>query len=403
MTKKPRVGRGPARTSSAPNLWACCLVLDVRAGRSLSRLRETADAGYTWRCEVTERMPSVLFQGGRTMKHPGPVFNPISADLIAQAKQLAEASLDRSSPPQTISELIERYRTHCHDYYRKGERLTSQVFVVNAAMIRLAAVAGDIPPRSMDVITLEQVRQLMVLQKLDRRTVNKYVAAIVQMFEWAAVREFCQVDLPDRLKLLPNLKIGRTPAKDAPPKRSVPTTQLKATLRYLKRVWQEDRSPMRGQPALMLWTMIAVQLRTGMRPNELCQLRWSLIDAQKDLWIYRVPKEVNKTQHHGIEREVFIGPEAQRWLLTWSMVSPGDRLFPITRNSYRQKLTRWLKRGRIEHWHPHQLRHNFATAIERQDDAKAAQVLLGHAHLKTTKGYIDPNAQRAMDLIRRLG
>jgi integrase len=159
----------------------------------------------------------------------------------------------------------------------------------------------------------------------------------------------------------------------------------------------------RSIAAKMLLTMLAVQLRTGMRPGELVQLRWSAIDTSGgQIWVYRPPE--HKTSHHGLDRTIFIGPKAAKLLQAWSHPADGDLIFNAPRrDSYHRKLARWLKRLKLPKVHPHQLRHNFATRVERRADEKAAQRLLGHTRLKTTRVYVDPDTTRAAELIQRIG
>jgi len=40
-----------------------------------------------------------------------------------------------------------------------------------------------------------------------------------------------------------------------------------------------------------------------------------------------------------------------------------------------------------EHWHPHQLRHNYATQIRREHGLEMAQILLGHSSIRSTQIY----------------
>ena len=52
-----------------------------------------------------------------------------------------------------------------------------------------------------------------------------------------------------------------------------------------------------------------VQLVTGMRPGEVVLMRACDIDMSGKTWEYR--PESHKTEHHGIERVIFLGPRAQ--------------------------------------------------------------------------------------------
>ena len=55
--------------------------------------------------------------------------------------------------------------------------------------------------------------------------------------------------------------------------------------------------------------MIRFQRLTGCRPGEVCQLRPMDLDRSADVWVYRPAS--HKTEHHGRDRVIFIGPKAQ--------------------------------------------------------------------------------------------
>ena len=55
--------------------------------------------------------------------------------------------------------------------------------------------------------------------------------------------------------------------------------------------------------------MVRFQRLTGARPGEVCQLRPCDVERGGEVWQYR--PESHKTQHHGRERIIYIGPQAQ--------------------------------------------------------------------------------------------
>src|SRR2546430_2595300 len=62
--------------------------------------------------------------------------------------------------------------------------------------------------------------------------------------------------------------------------------------------------------------MVRLQRLTGCRPEEVCLVRPCDVNASEIVWAYR--PESHKTEHHGRERVIFIGPKAQeilRWYL----------------------------------------------------------------------------------------
>ncbi len=57
---------------------------------------------------------------------------------------------------------------------------------------------------------------------------------------------------------------------------------------------------------------------------------------------------------------------------------------------------------RTHHWHPHQLRHNYATNVRREFGLEAAQVLLGHTKADVTQIYAERDMTRAATVAVKL-
>ena len=90
------------------------------------------------------------------------------------------------------------------------------------------------------------------------------------------------------------LKKGRTKAPEPEPVLPVEDTLVEATLPHLPEIVAD---------------MVRFQRLTGCRPGEVCQLRPMDLDRTGDVWTYRPGS--HKTEHHGRERVIFIGPKAQ--------------------------------------------------------------------------------------------
>lgn len=96
------------------------------------------------------------------------------------------------------------------------------------------------------------------------------------------------------------LRRGRTDARETKPVPPVPDAIVDATMRHLPEVVAD---------------MVRLQRYTGMRPAEVCIMRPMDLDRSDSVWIYR--PESHKTQHHGKERTIFVGPQAQGVLLRY--------------------------------------------------------------------------------------
>jgi integrase len=150
--------------------------------------------------------------------------------------------------------------------------------------------------------------------------------------------------------------------------------------------------------------LVRFQRLTGCRPTEACSVRPSDIERGGEVWIYRPLS--HKTEHHGRERAIPIGPEAQRVLTPYLLRaadaycfsptdserqrraqrhaerttpkkqgnkpgsnrvrSPKRRAGPrYTKDSYNQAITRACKLAEVPKWTPNQLRHARATEIRK--------------------------------------
>jgi len=66
------------------------------------------------------------------------------------------------------------------------------------------------------------------------------------------------------------------------------------------------------------------------------------------------------------------------------------------------------KRLRKEHrehccWHPHQLRHNYATMIRKRFGVEEASDMLDHSSVKMTEVYAERDQEQALEIARQVG
>lgn len=143
---------------------------------------------------------------------------------------------------------------------------------------------------------LKAVRQAMIERDWCRNMVNAQVDCVKRMFKWAVAEEMVPGNVYHALRAVESLRQGTPGVRETEPVGPVPVETVEAILPFL-------------QPVMR--AMVRVQMLTGMRPGELCQLRASDIDttAEGGVWLFR-PQQ-HKTQHHGHARVVVIGPQAQ--------------------------------------------------------------------------------------------
>ena len=93
--------------------------------------------------------------------------------------------------------------------------------------------------------------------------------------------------------------------------------------------------------------------------------------------------------------------EYLRWRARFSYRGP--LLFPFSRQRGWQLVRRLGRRVGIKGLHPHSLRHLLATAwIGRGLDVRKLQLMLGHASISTTMGYVDSSFEQLESEYQRL-
>jgi len=148
---------------------------------------------------------------------------------------------------------------------------------------------------------------------VSRRTVNQRIWRVKKMFEWAVENELVPSSVYHGLQAVSGLQRGRTEARETEPVRPVSVETVEATLPHLP------------PPVAAL---VRLQLLTGARAGELVTMRVGDLDMSGRVWAYR-PRQ-HKTAHHGIAREIYIGPKAQLVLNPWVKLDLQAYLFSPT-------------------------------------------------------------------------
>jgi integrase len=277
------------------------------------------------------------------------------------------------------------------------------------------ALAIDFGP-----LALKTCREQWIEDGITRQGVNRLAQCVRAIFRWAAENELVPVATWQALTAVAGLKRGRTAAPEPEPVRPVAEDVLAKTL--------EVAHP-------MLRAMILTQLKTGMRPGELVQLRGADLDTSGPVWIFKPLS--HKLEHQGRERFVFIGPDAQAVLKPWLRDDPAQFIFgprqlreydlrdrpkPRARtawekrnrkrrllrdcycsNSYLQAVRRACDRAKVAWWSPGQIRHNAATLIRARYGVEAARTVLGHSNIGTTQIYAEADLAKAAMIMGEVG
>lgn len=142
--------------------------------------------------------------------------------------------------------------------------------------------------------------------------------------------------------------------------------------------------------------IILVLAYTGMRRSELLSLKIRDINFYSSML-----RVTGKGQN---QRVIPIAPSIYHQLQEYTHdMQPGDFLFPIQPRRLWKLVSRYARQAGIDNFHPHSLRHYFATQlIEANVSLKEAQELLGHADIQTTAIYIDVLPKHLTNAVSRL-
>lgn len=320
-----------------------------------------------------------------------------------------------------INELILTYLEFARGYYMKDGRPTGEYQNMKDAVRPLQALyetarAWDIGPAA-----LRAVRERMIAANLSRNVVNARINRIRRIFKWGVERELVDPAVLQGLQSVAPLKAGRSTARETDRVLPVPQDHIDAVLSLVTKPVE---------------AMIRLQLVTGMRPGEVVLMRPCDIDMSGKIWEYRPAS--HKTQHHGRERVIFLGPQAQEIIRAFlkpevdaHLFDPRDavlearrRLKPkkgrsrrttrirgyrrcplkqYTRNSYQNAIFKACVKAGIPAWGPNRLRHNAATFLRKEFGIEAARVILGHTSAAVTEIYAEMDRKRAADIMAIVG
>ncbi len=357
-------------------------------------------------------------------------YDRLTGEWLAAGRCLPEVDGGPS-----VAELALAYWRHAKSFYTKDGKPTGSIDRIRIALRTLRETYGPTPAREFGPLALQAVRQTLVDAGNSRRYINYLIDSIRRVFKWGASQELVPVDTYRALTTVVGLQRGRSGAREPKPIKPVDDAVVDATLAHLSEIVAD---------------MVRFQRLTGCRPGEACLIRPCDVDTSGDVWTYR--PESHKTEHHGRERIICIGPKAQDVLRPYLLrdksaycfvpaeserkrlaVLHDKRRTPLscgnrpgtnrkrkpkrqagaqyTTGSYHRAIQRALelanrersKADQLPKWSPNRLRHSAATEIRRQFGLEAAQVTLGHATADVSQIYAERDLTLAVEIMRRIG
>lgn len=198
----------------------------------------------------------------------------------------------------TIKELAARFLVYARSYYVDAAGEPSKEYRnFNVPLTALSNLYGDSLVQGFGPRAFKTLREHFVAKGWRRPYVNKVAGMIRRVFRWAVAEELAEPSVFHGLQAVAGLKRGRCGAGETQPVHPVPNHVVDETIKVLT-------------PTLA--AMVELQRLTGMRSGELVIMRTFDLNTEGRIWTYRPGK--HKTEHHGHQRLVYIGPAAQQVL-----------------------------------------------------------------------------------------
>ena len=349
-------------------------------------------------------------------------YDRLLSEWLANGRMLPPAE---TGDVLTIAKLILRYWSFGKSYYKKDGKPTGQLTVIKAALRLLRRYYERIPAVDFGPLALQALQSRMIESGLSRSYINGHTGRIKLMFKWAVSQQMLPVTVYQALATVSGLRKGRTAAREPDPIMPVADDVREATLPFLPPIVAD---------------MVKLQRVTGSRPGEICLLRPSDVERGSEIWCYRPSS--HKTQHHGRDRRIYIGPRGQV-ILSPYLLRPSDsfcfspaegdqerkeqkralRKTPVqpsqrdrskakprrkpgqryTTKSYFYAVRRGCQKAGVPLWSPNQLRHSAATEVSHRFGLVAAATVLGHSKPDTTLLYAERDYSLAEKIMKDIG
>lgn len=311
-------------------------------------------------------------------------------------------------PACTMNDLCDAWTAHASTYYRARKGKSGRADTAACEVRMLREMFGSRPVESLTHPDMLRYRDAMIARGLARTTINGRLSILRVMMTWALNEAVVSAQTKAELTQVAPLKPGRTAARETQPVIAVPDDDIEKTCAVMPRTIAD---------------MVRMQRLTGMRPDEICSMRWCDIERIGDVWAYK--PEHHKCDWRRIPRVVALGPQAQSMLRRLAGANGTDgyvfaparavaeryeaaraaRVSPMKTDedarrraariadgmvprkygerwdvhAYARAISRACAASGVPHWSPNQLRHSCATAVRRKFGIGAARAILGHS------------------------
>lgn len=403
---------------------------------------------YWWKVQL----PGENAVKARPLKAVGAKYATTDYSLAVEiAKNLFQQAIYRNPEKKDIEKIHNiatlacLYLQYADEYYVDPDgKQTNEASNIRYSLTPLTELFASLPVEEFGPLRLIEVRDRMIAKSWSRRMINQRIGRIKRMFKWAVSRQFISPLIYQGLLTVEGLKQGRSAAKETEKRKPVAEEHVYAVLPYMTPV---------------VAAMVELQLLTGMRPGEVCQVKPCDIDRSGKVWHYYPEK--HKNAYRNMERIVSIGPRGQEILRPFLLrpaeafcfspaeadqhrrakltaqrktplscgnkvgsnrrenpqVSPGEvydsaafakavryAIDAINKEIKEKAEEEGIKNPKlIPEWTPYQLRHTAATKVRKEMGYETAGATLGHTNMSATTIYAERNQGLADEAARRLG
>lgn len=339
--------------------------------------------------------------------------------------------LEDSTIEISVSEVCVDYATHSKQNYKPTpDGRANEWGTVKRVMKDVRRLFGSTPAKDFKALRFKAVREEFVKQGVSRYVANKYSRHIIKAFKLAAENEKLPPENYQSMKAVEPLKKGKTTAHENDPIKPIDEKTVEKTLQHLHGIAVD---------------MVRIQLLTGMRPGEVCQLKPNCIDSSGEIWLFK--PEHHKNEHRDQSRVICIGNQAQGVLRPYLLrdkdsfcFDPSEAVEQVRRrrnlerntpegqgnvrgsslkhgkrkrtagkqysaSAYRRAIHRACDAAGIPRWSPNRLRKTAGTKIRRETGSlEVAQAVLGHKSRSTTERfYAEIDLTLAAEIMAKIG
>ncbi|QEG35163.1 tyrosine-type recombinase/integrase [Bythopirellula goksoeyrii] len=270
-------------------------------GQTIPKYRKHRASGQAV-CTISGRD---YYLGPHSTKASKLEYDRLIAEWLATGRS---ATYGNPAASITIIELIADYLKFAKQYYGDTTRGTYQN--MKRGMTPLKELYGRTEAAEFGVLQFKAIRQKLIDENLSRPYINERMRQIVAVFRWGASEGLIPAVVPQTLAIIPGLRKGRNGLREPAPVKPVDLAVVEQTLPFLSSV---------------VSAMVKFQMHTGCRPGEVCNLKAGDVDRSGAVWEARLKE--HKTAHHGYERTIYIGPQAQEVLTPFLLRSAEDYCF----------------------------------------------------------------------------